>query len=126
MATNRFPDTVDVVLTTKVAGRSVRLPTIGSMTLPADTGILLPVGYPLGDGVSVVQGSVQLSGATVVAPAVTLDLWSPSGGEVLVSLPGSLAGATLDGKAVAAASLPDHVVRVALPAGDHTLVLLWR
>jgi len=126
MATNRYPDPVDVVLTTTVAGREVRLPSVGSLTLPAGTGILLPVGYPLGHGVRVVQASVQLSGAAVAAPTATLDVWSPSGGEILVALPGALAGATLDGKAVAASSLPDRVVRVVVPAGDHTLVLRWK
>jgi hypothetical protein len=125
MAANRWDTDAKVVLQVRLDGRHIRLPTTGSLTLPAGTAMLLPIGYELGHGVTIASAAVQLTGASVSARAVTLELWTPAGGEVTIQLPEPLRSAELDGKPVQARRHGHHAVRVSVPAGDHELALAW-
>ncbi|MGH9307381.1 MAG: beta-galactosidase [Acidimicrobiales bacterium] len=124
MAANRWPDPLEVVLSTTVDGHRFTLPSTGALTLPGDTGLLMPIGYPLGGGAMVVQATAQVTGFSQMASQVTVELWSPSGGEAIFSLPSGLTGATIDGRSLTV-GLGSRVVTVSMPAGDHTLVLRW-
>lgn len=101
VANNRFADDVDVVLTTTVGGRPVRLPTVGSYRIPAKTGVVLPVGYPLGHEVTVVQATAQLLSAETSPGSVVLRVWTPSPGEVVLHLPAHPETISVNGRAVA-------------------------
>ncbi|MHB8328723.1 MAG: hypothetical protein ACYDD6_03695, partial [Acidimicrobiales bacterium] len=125
VANNRWSVDVPVVLSTVVGGAPVRLPASGEYTIPANTGLLLPVGYPVGNGVTVAQATAQLTGASVSGSTVTLEVWAPAPGEVIVVLPAPLAAASLDGRPVATTSGAGGTVRVAVPKGDHTITLTW-
>jgi hypothetical protein len=85
---NRSDADVPVVLHVTVRGQQIRLPTRGTIALPAGSGILLPVGYDIGSGVRVRQASCQLVEAHVSAGGVRLAVWSPAGGEVVLDTPG--------------------------------------
>jgi hypothetical protein len=125
MAANRWSDPVRVRLTASVGGRDIRLPRAGLLTLPPGTAMLLPIGYPVGGGVTVRQATAQLTGARVQGHEATLELWSAAGGEAIVELPGLAAAAWLDGQRM----VPERarrVIHVTIPAGDHTLIVQWR
>ncbi len=129
VACNRWSSAVDTVLTTVVGGRTVRLPTTGVLSIPSGTGLVLPVGYDLGGGVTVTQATTQLLDAAVGTSSVDLAVLAPGGGEVVVSLPGPLAQAEVDGRPQATRTVPTpglpHTVAVDVPAGEHTVVLRW-
>ncbi|MCU1587742.1 MAG: beta-galactosidase precursor [Frankiales bacterium] len=103
-AVNRSQADVDVTFNVQVDGRDVRLPTSGAVHLPAGSGILLPIGYRVGGGVTVRQASCQLVTAQVTSGQLRCDVWSPAGGELVLDLPGR--------------SSP---VRLVAPAGDATV-----
>lgn len=128
-ALNRYPEDIATVIETSVDGRRVRLPTTGQLRLPASTSLLLPVGYQLTPGVRLEQATTQLLGFRVTGRSLELDVFSPAGGEVVVSVPGQLASASVAGKTIAvsgAAGLDGAVhVRAELPAGEQTLTLGW-
>ena len=107
MAANRWDSDCKVVLHVSLGGRRLRLPSRGSLSLPAGTAMLMPIGYELGPGVTLVHATAQLTGAELGARSVTLHTWTPAGGEVVVRL-------------------PRRTVRLEVPAGDHTLSLGWR
>jgi hypothetical protein len=125
MAANRWDTEAKAVLQVRLDGRRIRLPATGSLTLPAGTAVLLPIGYELGHGVTIASATVQLTGASVSPGAVTAGLWTPAGGEVTIQLSQSLTSAELDGKPVHAARQGRHTVQVSVPAGDHELTLTW-
>jgi hypothetical protein len=125
MAANRWDTDARVVLRARLDGRRIRLPSTGSLMLPAGTAVLLPIGYELGQGVTIAGATVQLTGASVSARAVTLELWTPAGGEVTVKLPAPLTSARLDGKPVTTRRHGRHRFQITVPAGDHALALGW-
>ena len=123
MAANRWDTDAKVVLQVRLEGRRIRLPASGSLALPAGTAILMPIGYELGHGVTIVLATVQLTGASVSARGVTLELWTPAGGELTIELPEPLASATLDGKSLGTRHSGGRTVQVSVPAGDDELAL---
>ena len=125
MAANRWDREVRVVLETEVDGRRFRLPSRGSLSLPAGTGLLVPIGYELGRGVRLVQATAQLTGFTMAGRRAILELWAPAGGEAVVKLPSPPASARLDGRSVAIERRGRGIVRVRIPSGDHRLSLSW-
>jgi beta-galactosidase len=125
MAANRWDSDAKVVLQVRLDGRHIRLPATGSLTLPAGTAILLPIGYEVGHGVTIASATVQLTGASVSARAVTLGLWTPAGGELTIQLPAPPTSAELDGKSVHTTRHGHHAARVSVPAGGHELALTW-
>lgn len=87
VAANRWAEPVRFTLSTTVDGKRIRLPLDGAITLPASTAMLLPIGYRLGAGVTLLQASAQLLGAHITPRRVRLEFWSPGGGEAAVRLP---------------------------------------
>ncbi len=131
VAANRFGTDVATVLETTVGSRSVRLPTTGTLAIPAGTGLLLPIGYDLGGGVVVVQATAQLLAATVAAGSTTLEVLAPAGGELVLSVPAPVTAATVNSRPAGTAELavpgvPGPVVRLLVPAGTSTVRLAWR
>lgn len=126
---NRFPDQIRTVIRIDAGGRSVRLPTRGMLTLPAQATLVLPVDYRLGPGVMIVQSTLQLLAHRLGRSELELELYSPAGGELILSLPAPA-------RLVRAGSRPVRVAqayrsgliraRVELGAGEHTLSLRWR
>ncbi|HVA59285.1 MAG TPA: beta-galactosidase [Mycobacteriales bacterium] len=128
MAANRGDTPVETVLTTTLSGKVIRLPTEGTLRLPPATAVLLPLGYELAPGVVVEQSSAQLVSADPGPGSITLRLWAPAGGELVIRLPASPDRATLGGRAIALSPQgrpPGGLVRIALPAGDLVLELTW-
>jgi hypothetical protein len=125
MAANRWYGDLRTVLRVKADGRRLRLPSRGTLALPAATGILMPIGYELGHGVRILAATAQLTGFEASAEGSVLELWSPAGGEAIVELPGAPGAATLDGRPLALARRGARTLRAAIPAGDHTLRLGW-
>jgi hypothetical protein len=126
MAANRWDSDAEVVLRVALDGRQVRLPSRGSVSLPAGAAMLMPIGYQLGNGVQILIATAQLTGAEVSGYNATLDLWTPAGGEATVRLPAPPISVTLDGKPVTAERRGRRTVRVTIPAGDHELTLDWQ
>jgi beta-galactosidase len=128
-ALNRYPDDVATVIETSVDGRRVRLPQRGQLKLPASASLLLPVSYELAAGARLEQATAQLLGFRAARASVELDLFSPAGGEAVVSVPGPLAAARLGGKPIAVSQAAGRsravLVRVELPPGEQTLALGW-
>jgi hypothetical protein len=128
-ALNRYPQDIATVIETSVDGRRVRLPSRGQLRLPGSTSLLLPVGYQLAPGVRLEQATAQLLGFRVARGSVELDVFSPAGGEVVASVPGQLASASVEGKPIAVSrtrGLDGAVhVRAEVPAGEQTLTLGW-
>jgi hypothetical protein len=125
MAANRWDTDAKVVLEVRLNGRRIRLPSTGSLTLPAGTAVLLPIGYELGHGVTIVGATVQLTGASMSSHGATLELWTPAGGTVAIRLPGAAASITLDGKPLVAHRRSGRTLEMSVPAGDHQLHLTW-
>src|SRR5205823_14167429 len=97
-----------------------------SLTLPAGTAVLLPIGYELGHGVTIVGATVQLTGASMSSHGATLELWTPAGGELTVALPGPPRSTILDGKRRQPKYRARNTVQLGVPAGDHELALTWK
>jgi hypothetical protein len=113
VAINRNPSAID----TAIHARGVRLPSRGTLTLPAATGLLLPLGWDLGGGVRIVAATAQLLDSKVGRGSASLDMLAPAGGELIVALPGrltSVRGAT-----------PAGGGRLLLPAGEPHVELSW-
>lgn len=108
-AVNRSDDDVHVALRTRIHGKMHRLPSLRRLRLPANTGILLPIGYPLAHGARLRQATCQLVHTAAAPHELQLSVWSPSGGEVELELPHSSRTRTIH---VAAG---DQVIRVRLP-----------
>jgi len=131
IAANRWDADAHTVLTTTVAERVVRLPTSGSLTIPAGTGLVLPIGYDLGGGVTVVQATVQLLDTSVGAAQASVDVLAPAGGELVTSLPAAVDAVTVDGSPVrftttVVPGLSAPAVVVVVPAGQHTVRYTWQ
>jgi len=125
MAANRWDTDTEVVLQVRLDGRRMRLPGSGSLALPAGTAILMPIGYELGHGATIVSATVQLTGASVTSNGMTLELWTPAGGEITVELPEPPTSTTVDGKPLETRRHGRQTVQVTVPAGDHVLTLGW-
>jgi beta-galactosidase len=127
---NRFPQDLDTVLQARVNGRRVRLPSVGKLRLPAGSNLLLPVDYELAPGVAIRQSTGQLLGHAAGRRRLELELYSAAGGEVILSLPGRVLGASIGGRAVPmrewAHGGPGVLARVAIPAGERRLSVRWR
>lgn len=127
VANNRWADQIELSLSTQVGSRSVRFPTKGKLRIPAKTGLLLPIGYPLANGATLVQASAQLLGSGAAGDsAISLDLWAPCGGELVISLPGRLSSASMEGKVVSPTAISGNEVSFALPPGTHGLSVSWQ
>jgi hypothetical protein len=105
---NRWAESVRFALQATVDGQRVGLPLSGSLTLPPSTAMLLPIRYPLGAGVTLVQATAQLLDSHVADRRVRLQFWSPAGGEAVVRLPNG------------------RTVRLHLEPGERTVMLEWR
>jgi hypothetical protein len=136
MAANRWSEPVRFVLKARIAQREVRLPLTGSLTLPPSSAMLLPIGHPVGHGVTVLQAAAQLTDVHTSRGRARLELWSHGQGDVLVQLPAPAAGAWLNGRRIgltrsrgrasSQAVVDGGSVHVKLPGGEHTLTLQWR
>lgn len=120
-ALNRWAGDVDATLQTVVGGDTIAV----RVRLPSGQGMLLPVGYPVGQGVIVDWAGVQLTGAGTAAGLADLEVWSPAGGAMAVSLPAAPAGVRVDGHAASFSRPGPHRVTTELPPGDHRLTLRW-
>jgi hypothetical protein len=118
---NRYPDPVQFTATLTAGGRTVRLPSVGVVTLPPASGIVLPVDYDL-DGLPVLQATVELRGFDASAGLAVISTSSPGPGEVLVGLDPHAFAAQADGHPVTVQAAAGGA-RVALPSGDHVLRL---
>jgi beta-galactosidase GanA len=135
MAANRWPDPVRFTVSAAVGSHEVRLPLAGSLTLPPKSAILLPIGYPVGHGVTVLQAAAQLLHAQTGDRRATLELWTHGRGDVLVRLPAPAARVWLGHRRLrlshrsparaGAAVVSGRTVHVELGGGDHKLVLEW-
>ncbi|MFL5822027.1 MAG: beta-galactosidase [Solirubrobacteraceae bacterium] len=128
---NRFPEDIHTVIRTRVGGRRVRLPSRGTMKLPAATSLLLPVDYGLGSGVAIRQATVQLLSYQVHAGAASLELYSPAGGELVLTVPGPVASAHLGSRPIRPEQTRPDVdgsvqARMLLPPGEHKVTVRWR
>lgn len=94
--------------------------------------MLLPVGYPVGHGVTVLQAAAQLTDVHTSPGRAMLKLWCHGQGDVLVALPASATRACLNGRRIGLtrargrAVVAGRNVHVQLPGGEHTLTLEWR
>ncbi len=126
VANNRWPVPVPLRLRTRVGARTVVLPSRGELTLPAETGIVLPVDYELPNQGRLLWATAQLQGVT--APnrlAVALALWAPDTAEIVLRLPGRLRVVTLDGAPIRPVRSDGRAVSVVVGAGSHTLEVRW-
>jgi len=123
-AINRYDTDADVVLRVRLNGQTLRLPSVGTLRLPAGSALLLPVHWTLAARVVVRQATVQLLDASVRGRTLTLAATAPAGGELTVELPSRARSAGIDGRRVPAARR-GRIVRLAIPAGGHTVALAW-
>jgi hypothetical protein len=126
---NRFPEEVRTVIETRAGGRAIRLPAIGTLRLPARASLLLPIDYQLRSGVTITQSTLQLLGHRLAGHELELELYSPAGGEVIVSLPGRVRVARAGSRPVAVQQSYRSGrarARVELGPGEHRLLLRWR
>ncbi len=125
---NRYPDNIDFVISVQANGRAVRLPEVGSLRLPASTGMLLPIDYRLGQtGPSIVQATTQLLGYALAGRRLELTVYSPAGGQVVLALPGRFRAAGILGGGVLHPRLgaQGRRVRLTVPAGEHRVAVSW-
>jgi hypothetical protein len=120
---NRYDDEIALSLTVAYRATTVRVPSSGTMSVPAGTGLVLPLGYDLGPGVAVERASVQLLDGGVAGSRLRLTALS-YGGEVVLRLPGRPVSATVDGRA-AAMTRDGTLVCVAVPPGTHDAEIAW-
>jgi hypothetical protein len=124
---NRWPEDRNVSLATFVGGVQVNLPRTGTFVLPGSSGLILPVNYPLGPGRTLVQATAQLLGAASTDTLLQLELLSPSGGEIVLSLEGSPASVEVGGQPVATEMVSSEstgiTILIQLPAGQPTLTV---
>ena len=126
VANNRWGEPIGFSTTTTVGGRSVRLPSAGDLVLPAGTGIVMPVAYPLPNGAVLLQATAQLLEATAPSSrAASMQLWAPGAAEVVVATPGALSSATLDDRPIAPTGALGGGVVLQIPVGTHQLVVAW-
>ena len=127
VANNRWSQNVSFRMSTAVGGRTVNLPRAGSLILPAGTGVLLPINYPLPHGAKLLQATAQLLGTSASRTAsAAMSLWAPSAAEVILSLPDKLSSATLDGRPTRPTATDGRTVTFDIAPGDHELVVRWR
>jgi hypothetical protein len=125
---NRWYTDIDVSLASVVGGAQVNFPRRGTFVLPASTGLILPVNYPLGPQRTLVQATAQLLNVTSSADSLTLQLLAPGGGEAVVAVERVPTGATVNGTAVGFDSVEEGpagaaTVALVLPAGTSTVTL---
>jgi Glycosyl hydrolases family 35 len=126
---NRFPDEVRTVIQTSAGGRAIRLPSTGALRLPARSSLLLPVDYQLRRGVTIIQSTLQLLGHRLGGHELELELYSPGGGELILSLPARVRAAKAGARRVAVQQSyrsGQARARVELGPGEHRLTLAWR
>jgi hypothetical protein len=123
---NRYEVDIKLSILARHRGQVVRLPPAGELSLPAGSALLLPIDWQLGGAVTVVQATVQLLDAEVLAAArtVRLSVSSPGGGELVLQLPSGATGALVDGRPAALSRSSSGVV-VAVPAGAHEVEVAW-
>jgi len=119
---NRYPEDISFAVSVRAGGRNVRLPEAGAMTLPAATGMLLPIQYELGSGgPRIAQATVQLLGYSVSGRRLELTVYSPRGGEVVIDLPGRFRSASVPART----SAHGGQIRVLTAPGERTLTVEW-
>jgi len=126
---NRFPHEIETVLETRVNGRSLRLPTIGKLRLPAQTSLLLPIDYELRPGLTIAQSTLQLLGHRTRGRELKLELYSPGGGELVLALPGRVTSAHAGSRPVVVQQARHGgqvSARLVLGPGEHELLVRWR
>jgi hypothetical protein len=128
---NRFPDDIAAaVIETEIGRHRVRLPERGALTLPARSSVVLPIDYTLARGVRIDQSTAQLLGYRVQAGLLELELFSPAGGEIVVSLPSVVTAASIGDSPVPVDQQRERRggvrARITLPAGEQTLRLSWQ
>lgn len=125
-AVNRHPDPIEVVISTTVGGRPLRLPEVGQLVLPAGTAMLLAVGYPLAFGSRLLQATVQLLDHGGDLSHLELEVTSPAGGEVVVGVATRPRSVAIAGRPAAQDVIPapegGYRSRVQVPAGDQQIV----
>lgn len=124
VANNRWAVDVPVVLTTRVGPEQVRLPTRGSYVLSAKTGVVMPIGYPLGNGATVVQATAQLLSVQAASTTAVLKVWTPTPGELVVRLPAPATRVEIDGRPVSSHAAVGTLV-LDVPTGTSTICLGW-
>jgi hypothetical protein len=123
---NRWPDTRQAKLATRVGGRQVNLPLSGTFALPGSTGLFLPIDYPLDAGRTLVQATAQLLGMASSPHSLAVTLLAPGGGEVVLALEASPSAVSIAGSPATVSTLSGGggspvQVRVLLPAGTSTV-----
>jgi beta-galactosidase len=122
---NRWPDSIEAQAATRVGGVQVNLPRRGTFVMPGGTPLLLPVGYPLGAGRTLLQATAQLLEVSSSAGSLALTMLAPGGGEVVLELEAVPASVNVAGQAVAPTVLQSGggsaVISVDLPAGTSTV-----
>jgi beta-galactosidase len=117
VAINRYPSDVETV----IHARDVRLPSRGTLRLPAESGLLMPLGWQLDGGVEVIASTAQILGYAPGRRTATLDMLAPAGGELIVSVRGRLASVLVNGRPAAVGANG----RVDLPPGQPRVQLAW-
>ena len=124
---NRWTYDINAKLATRVAGRQVNLPRSGTFVLPASTGLVLPVNYPLERSRTLVQATAQLLTTALTATSLVLELLAPGGGEVVVELEAAPSAVTAWSGSPPSFAVPRQrqrlsaTISVALPAGTDTV-----
>lgn len=125
---NRSRSAASTVLRLDVPGAALRLPMVGELQVPATSGMLLPVGYGLGDGLVLAQASAQLVAAQVHTGRALLTFAAPSDGEAVLLVAGPAVHVTVDGRPVPAVPVRwagQRAWRVVLPPGQPVLGATW-
>ena len=120
---NRYDDDLALSVNVRIGRRAHRLPSTGTLKLPAGEALLLPIAYELRPGLVVDYATVQLVATELAHDELQLTVTSFGGGELSLRLPGRCTTATLDGHPIAAAHQSRLVVTA--PAGTHELTVRW-
>lgn len=124
VAANRFRTPVPFAAEVNVGARMLRLPASGTLSLPPQLAVVLPINYPLGKDLRLRWSTAQLLTSAVNGRSLTLELWAPWTAETLVSLPAPVSRATVNGHPIATHAT-GRLVEVTVPAGESDLVLNW-
>jgi hypothetical protein len=122
---NRWTYDIDAKLATRVGGRQVNLPRSGTFVLPASTGLILPIAYPLEQSRTLVQATAQLLSSASTPTSLVLELLAPGGGEVVLELEAVPSAVTVNGRSSSFAVLSNAsgttTISVSLPVGSDTV-----
>jgi len=121
---NRYDDDIEIAVDVRRGRRTTRLPAHGTFTVPAGTGMLLPIGYRLGPRLEIEHATVQLVSAHAKRNDAKLEVTSAAGGEIALSLPGRCTRLSIDGKPQ---PHPNRArLKLVVPAGAHAVQIGWR